>query len=290
MSKSPTFIDACLDGHASPADIDDWVDRWHDGHVPDKSLSLDQFLGFSEEEGRLWAEDPARLPEIINAHRSFHLVFTDNGPGYGWSIESPQVPELVGGRADLSDLLRDTNKFLKFANAPIRDIYAPGVYLHEQHAVADPRGNEYLVRFMTSINTDGDEARISAASRLQGAVLHGWSDEEIAAQPQLKTSERLLIAVTATDTLGWIMDQLGDGGSASLSKYNGEDVLLTIPFSDGSLGAKARRTLDSLDLGRRNTFGELTDRIISAEASDLISRHLVQPGDAIGISRGMTIV
>lgn len=220
-----------------------------------------------------------------------HLIYTDNGPGYGWSIESPQIPELIGGRAKLDDLLRDTNTILEFAEAPIRDMHAPGVYLHEQHAITDPRGNDYLVRFLTTADSSADDdSRISAASRLQGAVLEGWSDEEIASQPQLMTTERLLVAVTDSDTIGWIADQLGEGGCASLSKYNGGDVLLTIPFADGSLGAQSRRSLDSLGLGRESTFGELADQIIAAEAFDLISEHSVTPAEDVVIARGMTSV
>lgn len=290
MSKSRTFIDACLAGDAVAADIDDWIDRWHDADVPDLSLSLDEFLGFSEEEGRTWVGHPERLAAIINARRTFHLIYTDYGPDFGWSIESPQIPGLVGGRTDLNDLLRDTNMMLEFADAPVQDMHAPGVYLHEQHAITDPRGNDYLIRFLTSTDAEDNPSRISAASRLQGAVLEGWSEDEIESQPQLVTTERLLIAVTAEDTIGWIADQLGEGGCASLSKYNGGDVLLTIPFADGSLGAKSRRTLDSLGLGRGDTFGELANQIIAAEAFDLISEHSVTPAEDVAIVRGMTSV
>ncbi|OUC77283.1 hypothetical protein [Gordonia lacunae] len=68
-SQTPaTFIDACLQGVATPADIDDWVDRWHAGEGPD--LTLGEFLGFTPDEGKMWAEDPTCLDEIINAHRA----------------------------------------------------------------------------------------------------------------------------------------------------------------------------------------------------------------------------
>lgn len=64
-----TFVDACLAGDVLAQDIDDWVDRWHDGDVPDPSLSLDEFLGFTPDEGQLWAEKPAALGFILHAHR-----------------------------------------------------------------------------------------------------------------------------------------------------------------------------------------------------------------------------
>lgn len=60
----PTFIDAYLAGHATAADIDDWVERWH----ITGSGSLDDFLGFTPDEGAQWAQDPSVLPAILLAH------------------------------------------------------------------------------------------------------------------------------------------------------------------------------------------------------------------------------
>lgn len=47
-------------------DIDDWVEIWHYydiGIILD--LPLDRFLGFSYEEGKLWAEHPEKLRSIL---------------------------------------------------------------------------------------------------------------------------------------------------------------------------------------------------------------------------------
>lgn len=45
-------------------DIDNRVDRWHAGEgKPGESLA--SFLGFTDEEYRLWAEDPDRIPNFI---------------------------------------------------------------------------------------------------------------------------------------------------------------------------------------------------------------------------------
>jgi len=44
--------------------IDDRIDRWHAGEgKPGESLA--SFLGFTDEEYRLWAEDPDRIPPVI---------------------------------------------------------------------------------------------------------------------------------------------------------------------------------------------------------------------------------
>lgn len=69
-----TFVDACLNGEADLADIDDWVDRWHDTKFTGPVPSLDDYLGFTPDEGRLWVEKPASLGAIIAAHKSHTSV------------------------------------------------------------------------------------------------------------------------------------------------------------------------------------------------------------------------
>src|SRR4051795_5649991 len=69
MSKGETtFVQKCLAGEALGDDIDDYVDRWHEGEGnPDASLA--EFLGFTDMEYKLWAEKPHLLPFILNARR-----------------------------------------------------------------------------------------------------------------------------------------------------------------------------------------------------------------------------
>lgn len=61
-----TFVSACLSGSALLDDVDDWVEDWHESP---RGLSLDEFLGFTDEEGALWAERPESLRFIVAAHR-----------------------------------------------------------------------------------------------------------------------------------------------------------------------------------------------------------------------------
>jgi hypothetical protein len=69
MSKGePNFVQKCLAGEALAEDIDDYVDRWHNGEG-DPEASLAGFLGFTDEEYKLWAEKPSSLPFILNARR-----------------------------------------------------------------------------------------------------------------------------------------------------------------------------------------------------------------------------
>lgn len=64
-----TFVEAYLKGEADLDDIDDWVDRWHDTKFRGKVPSLDDYLGFTPDEGKLWVEKPASLGAIVAAHK-----------------------------------------------------------------------------------------------------------------------------------------------------------------------------------------------------------------------------
>jgi hypothetical protein len=64
-----TFLSACLSGDAFLSDIDDWVQAWHQGTAGQNINDLDEFLGFTEEEGAIWAERPESLRFIVAAHR-----------------------------------------------------------------------------------------------------------------------------------------------------------------------------------------------------------------------------
>jgi hypothetical protein len=70
--EQPSYIDQLLHGDALLEDIDNFVDVWHD--APDDSriasLSLEEFLGMSSEEYRLWVERPESLRFIAAAHRN----------------------------------------------------------------------------------------------------------------------------------------------------------------------------------------------------------------------------
>ena len=65
-SHQPTFIDLCLSEQARPEDIDDFVDRWHEGK---SGVELHDFLGMTWDEYARWVADPDLLPSIVAAHR-----------------------------------------------------------------------------------------------------------------------------------------------------------------------------------------------------------------------------
>ncbi|CDH45547.1 conserved hypothetical protein [Candidatus Contendobacter odensis Run_B_J11] len=65
------FILKCLSGDALLEDVDDYVERWHEGA---STLSLCKYLGMSRSEYELWVIDPDVLPFVVEAHRTHRDV------------------------------------------------------------------------------------------------------------------------------------------------------------------------------------------------------------------------
>lgn len=63
------FIDLCINGEAFAFEIDDYVDKWHDGEAG-QDQELHDFLGMNQNEYSLWAITPSMLPFIIKAHKN----------------------------------------------------------------------------------------------------------------------------------------------------------------------------------------------------------------------------
>jgi hypothetical protein len=62
--SSSTFVDDALAGAAGIADVDSYVDFWHDSEV---DVELHDFLGLTWDEYRLWVEKPNSLRYILAA-------------------------------------------------------------------------------------------------------------------------------------------------------------------------------------------------------------------------------
>lgn len=56
----------CVNGNATIDEIDEYVDKWHDGNGEE---SLSEFLGMTDKEYAVWLMDASALPKIIAAHK-----------------------------------------------------------------------------------------------------------------------------------------------------------------------------------------------------------------------------
>ncbi|MBF6358295.1 hypothetical protein IU449_27740 [Nocardia higoensis] len=210
-----------------------------------------------------------------------HLIYTKAGEG-GWTIQSPQIPELIGGRKTAEDLLQDTPAIIEFAKDP--DQHFDRMFAHEQHWIEDPAGDEYLIRWCISDEAGPVDERYQTAGRLNAAVHDGYESEEKARQPQSVTGERLLLVVLPSDTLGWITDQLGPSGCAVLCHHEGEGAIWSLPIGSTGMDRQQRWGFERLGLTPQSTFAEMLDAVMSSETTELT--RIVEPASE-PIARGM---
>ena len=60
------FIAMCVSGDARTEDIDEFVDKWHEG---DTEVPIHEYLGMTRDEYFSWVQDPNVLSSIVRAHR-----------------------------------------------------------------------------------------------------------------------------------------------------------------------------------------------------------------------------
>jgi len=61
-----TFLGQCVAGTQGPDDVDDWIDRWHDG---DSKVELHEYLGMTWEEYANFGLAHDALPHIVEIRR-----------------------------------------------------------------------------------------------------------------------------------------------------------------------------------------------------------------------------
>lgn len=79
MFRTVTFIDQCLRGTALPDEIDDYVEKWHEGEIG-QDLELRELLGMNSHEYAIWMRDANAIYSIIAAKRNKRPVedFTED--------------------------------------------------------------------------------------------------------------------------------------------------------------------------------------------------------------------
>lgn len=73
-----TFLDDLYAGRAAPADVDDWVDRWHADPAGSDGPELHEFLGLTWPEYVRWVAG-GDLPDPITRQEPMQLVVLQGG-------------------------------------------------------------------------------------------------------------------------------------------------------------------------------------------------------------------
>lgn len=199
-----------------------------------------------------------------------HVIITETA-GDGWTIESPQLPGLIGGRNTTEELAADLGEIIEWAKEPGQSF--DRLFVHEQHLVTDPDGNEFLIRFLAG-GPEGDyEARHMTGMRLNHGVLNGMiSDEGYVKHPPVSiTGEQLYVCVRGSDTLGWMQDQLleREGGCVLAELLDDAGAVINIPF--GPAGTLPNGVdINKLGLTRDSTFDEMRAAVIDHELASLV--------------------
>ncbi|MDO7360404.1 MULTISPECIES: hypothetical protein [Acinetobacter] len=89
-----TFIDLCLSGDVFIDEIDDYIDKWHDGEG--ENLELFEFLGMTADEYELWLKAPQQLATIISAkERGISLDEAMNDEVFELAARADRADQLI---------------------------------------------------------------------------------------------------------------------------------------------------------------------------------------------------
>lgn len=174
-----------------------------------------------------------------------HLVLTDHGK-FGWTIESPQLPSIIGGRDTYDEAFIFARELCEEAGwSPLPEF--PEV--HVQHPVVAKNGFEYLLRTHHSDDPALRWPRMHLTEVLTAhLLLDDIDDVTHAGQPPTATGERLLISALPEDKLSWCEAQLDPGAVGRFVVLRG-DSTDSIAIGNGKSDRDdSYETLD-LDLG-----------------------------------------
>lgn len=64
LNQEKSFFDLYADGYVMEDEVDDYIDLWHDSKL---KISLNDFLGLSEDEYSIFLVDASALPYILQS-------------------------------------------------------------------------------------------------------------------------------------------------------------------------------------------------------------------------------
>lgn len=104
MSEFVPFVEQVRLGDAMIDEIDDFVDMWHDGEY---DVTLEEFLGLSEEDYHIWVANPRAIGLLIA------LQFDDPGFIEAVNDNTFDVVHQLAARSDSKIDMKVLRKWLK---------------------------------------------------------------------------------------------------------------------------------------------------------------------------------
>lgn len=183
-----------------------------------------------------------------------HVIATHD-PRYGVMVQSPQLPDLVGGRATLAELENDLVEILRFGGAP--DEYRLVRYLQKNLVTND--GREYAVRWRVGDLLAAERAATVdhlVAAMSVPAQRDAHLDNEVAANGVV-----VFVAVAPTDIAGQVFAQMyehHDAMTAVMAVADG--VLLSTQFATRDAAPAGWGSAVDSGVDEKSTMGDVLRR------------------------------
>lgn len=188
-----------------------------------------------------------------------HVILSDYGAEFGIGVTSPQVPGLVGSIDPDGDA--NAQVVLLLSECGLAPDYHLELHV-ERYFVTE--GREWSLR-VSEVGL-GRQRRYQLASRWMRYV-----EENPATLDRLQADSvgsRLCILTLATDTLGWMIDQLDADGGLTAVITGGETYGLALPIRRVSAGEHG--------IDRATTFAQIVAELEPATAaSEFAPRELL---------------
>jgi len=173
-----------------------------------------------------------------------HLIMRQED---GYAVYSPQLPELMAVYASTAAAGKDLAEALEWAGWDRAGRLV-------QHNEVVRQGGDIILRWAQDEHA---ERRIEVAERLSRAMTVPEQLAEMLAAPRGRAGSALFICCVATDTLGWVTDQLDSRGEvAAAVTCVAEDLIYTAYFAAG-VDDLDWRAIDEWGWTRETTIGEM---------------------------------
>ncbi len=189
-----------------------------------------------------------------------HVVVTWEGDA-GLSAVSPQLPGFSYGRPTRTEFITDYKNVLRDAGV-LGDVLG-----HEQRRFASPEGAEYVIR----VAEDEHHAeRTELAWRLE-AALETEQRHDLLNSATNPMGEVTYICCVATDTLGWVSEQMDPRGDAvRVALAVADELVWTTQFATAAEQPEGWATMEDRGWTTETTVGEVCQQLAAGERASVL--------------------